>query len=168
MKPPARAGRLAPDARWPAVRRAIAAPRPGGLRPGLCGQQKTRRRLRVPGMSERTVQHDSRPHTPEDIERAGGPGFLAPGFLLAAPSHPSRTVASVPRSLPVTVAGAASDLHRLPLTHQRAAGATTNPSRRSNRNSPHRNSPQRNTEDHREERRPLCTSVLLCGERKPP
>src|SRR5215471_8238110 len=72
-------------------------------------------------MSERTCQHDSRPHTPEDIERAGGPGFLTPGFLLATPSHPSRTVASVPRSLPVTVAGAAPDLHRLPSTHQRGA-----------------------------------------------
>ena len=52
-------------------------------------------------------------------KRAGGPGFLTSGFLLAAPSHPSRTVASVPRSLPVTVAGAAPDLHRLPSTHQR-------------------------------------------------
>src|SRR4051812_11567916 len=70
-------------------------------------------------MSGRTVQHDSRPHTPEDIELAAGPGFLTPGFLLAAPSHPLRTVASVPRSLPVTVAGAAPDLHRLPSTHQR-------------------------------------------------
>src|SRR5262245_54789003 len=55
--------------------------------------------------------------------RAGGPGFLAPGFLLATPSHPSRTVASVPRSLPVTVAGAAPDLHRLPSTHQRWSGS---------------------------------------------
>src|SRR5215510_7091802 len=74
-------------------------------------------------MSERTVQHDSRPHTPEDIERAGGPGFLTPGFLLAAPSHPSRTVASVPRSLPVTVAGAAPALHRLPSTTSAFGGS---------------------------------------------
>ena len=103
-----------PTARRTARPRAIAVAQPGGLRVGLRGQQKTRRRRSVPGMSRRTVQHDSRPHTPEDFERAGGPGFLAPGFLLAAPSHPSRTVASVPRSLPVTVAGAAPELHRLP------------------------------------------------------
>src|SRR5215475_13333346 len=77
-------------------------------------------------MSERTCQHDSRPHTPEDIERAGGPGFLTPGFLLAAPSHPSRTVASVPRSLPVTVAGAAPELHRLPSTTSAFGAASTN------------------------------------------
>ena len=40
----------------------------GGVPPGPLGQQKTRRRLRAPGMVGRTCQHDSRPHTPEDIE----------------------------------------------------------------------------------------------------
>jgi hypothetical protein len=38
-------------------------------------------------MSKRTVQHDSRPHTPEDFEFAAEPGFLTSGFLLATPSH---------------------------------------------------------------------------------
>jgi hypothetical protein len=87
--------------------------------PWLNGQQKTRRRHGAPGMRGRTEQHDSRPHTPEDFETADRPGFLTPGFLLAAPSHHTDSGKRA-AFVPVTVAGAVPVSHRLPSTYQRA------------------------------------------------
>lgn len=85
------------------------------MRSWRTGQQKTRRRVSAPGMSKRTVQHDSRPHTPEDFEFAAEPGFLTSGFLLATPSHLQDSGKRVAFD-PVTVAGAVPVSHRLPST----------------------------------------------------